>query len=198
MTYQIDRLNEENRALINGFTCVETDDMLKGYSSKERRRIRKHSLDMDTFLRNEAFDDQEKGLNTTFLFISDEKIIAYLSLCTDAIKLEFDERDGMGMSYSTVPALKIARLAVSVNYQGKGLGTEGIEFTVYVSQLIREYSGIAFITLDCYRHRVSYYERFGFVRNLIQPFELPYDSPISMRLWIEKYLENVESINDGR
>lgn len=189
--YQIERLNEENRHLLKAFSCVETDEMLSKYKSKERRRIKLHSLDMDNFIHNEAFDDQEKGLNTTFLFISDEKVVAYLSLCNDAIQLQFEERDGMNMSYSTVPALKIARLAVSNEAQGNGLGKEGIEYTVYISQMIREYSEIAFITLDCYEHRVSYYEKFGFVKNLIQPVELPYDSPISMRLWIENYLENI-------
>ena len=43
-------------------------------------------------------------------------------------------------------------------------------------------SGIAFITLDCYEHRVSFYEAMGFVKNVIQPIILPYDTPISMRL----------------
>ena len=98
----------------------------------------------------------------------------------------------MNLPYTTIPAVKVARLAVSTDYQGKGIGKEALSFAIYVSQMVREYSGVVFITLDCYEHRVSYYENFGFERNLFQPVVREYDSPISMRLWIDSYLGNVQ------
>ena len=189
MDFVIQRLSDENKHMTDGFSCVETDEMLSGLNAKERRRIRKHSKDMEDFLRDEAYEEQEKGLSRTYLFIRDGRLIAYLSLCNDAIRLEFEERDGMELPYTTVPAVKVARLAVSVDYQGKGLGKEALQFAVYVSQMIRDYSGVVFLTLDCYEHRVGYYEKFGFQRNLYQPVILDYDSPVSMRLWIDRYLE---------
>ena len=94
----------------------------------------------------------------------------------------------MGLAYTTEPAIKIARLAVSNQAQGMGIGKEAIQYAIVVSQQVKELSGVVFLTLDCYEHRLSYYERFGFEKNLIQPIELPYDSPISMRLWIDEYL----------
>lgn len=187
--YDILRLSEDNAHLIKDFTCVETDEMLADFNSKERRRIRKHSQDMENFLRNEALDDQEKGLSRTYLFVgNDGKLLAYLSLCNDAIRLEFEERDNMELPYTTIPAIKVARLAVSTHCQGQGLGKEALQFAIFVSQTIRDYSGVVFLTLDCYEHRVSYYESFGFQRNLYQPIVLDYDSPVSMRLWIDEYL----------
>ena len=188
MNLDIQRLSDENRYLIDGFSCVETDEMLAGLNAKERRRVRKHSQDMEDFLRNEAYEDQEKGLSRTYLFVNDGKLAAYLALCNDAIRLEFEERDDMELPYTTVPAMKVARLAVSVNCQGKGIGKEALQFAIYVSQMVRDYSGVVFLTLDCYEHRVGYYERFGFQRNLYQPVVLDYDSPVSMRLWIDEYL----------
>lgn len=83
----------------------------------------------------------------------------------------------------------MARLAVSTEFQGKGLGKEALQFAIFISQVIRDYSGVVFLTLDCYEHRVGYYEKYGFERNLYQPIELDYDSPVSMRLWIDSYLE---------
>ncbi len=187
--YEILRLSEGNIHLTEGFTCVETDSMLAEYTSKERRRIRRHSKDMDNFLHNEAFDEQEKGLSRTYLFVDvDGKLSAYLSLCNDAIRLEFEERDNMSLPYATIPAMKVARLAVDVTKRGKGTGYYALQFAVYVAQAVRDYSGVVFLTLDCYEHRVSYYERFGFRRNLYQPVLLDYDSPVSMRLWIDEYL----------
>ena len=42
MNLDIQRLSDENRYLIDGFSCVETDEMLAGLNAKERRRVRKH------------------------------------------------------------------------------------------------------------------------------------------------------------
>ena len=153
MNLNIQRLSDENRHLIDGFSCVETDEMLSGLNAKERRRIRKHSQDMENFLRDEAYEDQEKGLSRTYLFVNDGKLVAYLALCNDAIRLEFEERDNMELPYTTVPAVKVARLAVSVGCQGKGIGKEALQFAIYVSQMVRDYSGVVFLTLDCYEHR---------------------------------------------
>lgn len=52
-------------------------------------------------------------------------------------------------------------------------------------------SGLTFITLDCYEHRISFCESLGFVKNQIQLVKLQYDSPISMRLGIDTYLERI-------
>ena len=194
--YQILRLSSENKHLITGFSCVETDQMLESYNAKERRRIRRHSQDMEDFLLNEAFDEQEKGLSRTYLFVNvDGKLIAYLSLCNDAIRLEFEERDNMNLPYATVPAIKVARLAVRTEFRGKGMGSEALQFAIYVSQAVRDFSGVVFLTLDCYEHRAKYYEHFGFQRNLYQPVILDYDSPVSMRLWIDEYLASKGKIN---
>ena len=65
-------------------------------------------------------------------------------------------------------------------------------FSAYMGRKIREISGLTFLTLDCYEHRVSFYEKVGFVKNLVQPIILPYDLPISMRLGLDEYLERMQ------
>lgn len=190
-----ERLTERHLPLVDAFSCVENDDILSKFNSKIRRRIKKHSQEMEDFLKCEAYSEQELGMNTTFLFLDDssEKILAYISLCNDAIGLELQEREDAGIIYGSAPALKIARLAVDVSVMRQGIGKQLIEFAAYQAQLIRNHSGIFFITLDCYEHRVSFYESVGFVQNLIQPVVLPYDTPISMRLGLDEYLENIAS-----
>jgi len=191
MDLMIRKLEERHLPMVDAFSCTETPEMLDSYNAKVRRRIRKHSKEMENFLKEEAFEEQEKGLNTTHLFIDREigKIAAYVSLCNDSIGLELKERDEMGLTYTTVPALKIARLAVANEYQGKGMGKSLIQFSAYMGRKIKELSGLAFLTLDCYEHRVSFYESVGFVRNMVQPVVLPYDTPVSMRIGLEEYLE---------
>ena len=187
----LQRLSAEHLPLADAFRCVETDEMLAKFSSKERRRIKRHSKEMEDFLRQEAFNEQELCMSTTYLLLDDDgkTIFAYISLCGDAIRLEVTERDKEGVCYGSAPALKIARLAVATNQRGLGLGRMMIDFSAYQAQQIRQYAGIFFLTLDCYAHRVSYYQAHGFVKNLLQPIELEYDSPISMRISVDAYLE---------
>lgn len=194
MNLKIEKLSSKHLPLVDAFFCTEESAELQHCNSKERRRIIKHSKEMEDFLKEEALKEQEKGLNTTHLFIDKDskKIVAYLSLCNDSIRLEFDERDGMNLSYATIPAVKIARLAVSNDYKHQGMGKKLIQFTAFIGKNIRNVSGLTFITLDCYEHRVSFYEAIGFVRNVIQPIVLPYDSPISMRLGLDSYLEKID------
>lgn len=197
MNLQIQKLSEEHLPMVNAFSCLEDIETLKQYTSKERRRILKHSKEMDSFLKTESYEEQEKGLNTTHLFLDTEsnKIAAYISLCNDSIQLNFTERDYMGYSYTTIPALKIARLAVATDYQHRGIGNLLIQFSAYIGMQTQKLSGIALLTLDCYEHRVSFYESIGFVKNMIQPIVLPYDTPISMRLDLRKYLNQIGATN---
>ena len=190
MNLIIEKLNEGHLPMVDVFSCVESEDYLNKLKSKERRYIRKHSQEMDDFLKTEALDEQTKRLNTTHLFIDKDtnRIIAFISLCNDSLKLEIDERSGLEIQYSSVPAVKIARLAVSNNYQHCGIGKMLIQFAAYMTEKISQTSGAAFITLDCYKHRISYYEEIGFVINQHQDITRSYDSPTSMRILLDDYL----------
>ena len=124
MDLQIQKLSKKHLPMGNAFSCIETQQHLNQYNSKERRRILKHSKEMDSFLKTEAYKEQEDGLNTTHLLIDSEtgKIAAYISLCNDSIRLDFSEQDKSGYSYTTIPSLKKARLAVTSDYQHHGIG----------------------------------------------------------------------------
>ena len=180
----IEKLTTKHLSIIKSFSCVESPEAVATLNSKQRRRVLLHSKEMDDFLHNEAFSEQELGTNTTHLLISgedDAEIVAYISLCADAIPLEIQERKEEGMTYSTSPALKIARLAVASKYHSRGFGKQMIRYATYIAHEMTEKCGIVFITLDCYEHRVNFYEHLGFKRNQIQTSQRNYDSPISMR-----------------
>ena len=191
MTFE--RLGEEHLPMVDAFCCVETDEMLHGYNSAARKRIRKHSREMERFFKEEALSEQENGMSTTYVMLSDDssQIIAYLSLCNDAIHLEFQERADEGITYHSAPSLKIARLAVHTEQMGHGYGRLLVERSAAQAVIVREFSGVCFLTLDCYEHRLPFYEHFGFVKNLHQPVQLEYDSPISMRIRLDTFLESI-------
>ncbi len=171
---------------MDAFCCIESSDLLSLYKSGQRRSIKKHSKEMEDFLKTEAFEEQKIGMNTTYLLMDEEaeKILGYVSLCADAIKLEQQEREDANITYASAPALKIARLAVDTSVMRRGLGKMLIEFSAYQAKLVKKHAGVFYLTLDCYEHRVSFYESLGFQKNGIQPAQ----RLISMRLNLEKYL----------
>ncbi|NUU62617.1 GNAT family N-acetyltransferase [Paenibacillus agri] len=156
---------------------------------RTRKRLEGHSRDMNEFLVNESLDEQLDGYNTTFLAKNDNGLIlAYMSLCTDAIRLNHAERNNGQIGYETFPSLKIARLAVHKDYQRIGLGKNMIKYAVHKSlQLLEDFCGVKFLTLDCFPHRLGYYvETIGFVQNQESSEDL-----ISLRLNIDEYLDRL-------
>ncbi len=195
MKYEI--LDQRHANLVTAFSCVETDEMLTNLQSKYKRRVRNHSKEMDDFLKNEALQEQELQTSKTHLLLDDDgkNIIAYISLCADSIKLEFDEREEENIPYSTAPAIKIARLAVSVQHRGEGFGRELIEYAAYIATNVSESCGVVFLTLDCYEHRKDFYLHMGFKENIVQPNTRKYDSPISMRINLIDLQERIAEHN---
>ena len=194
----IETLDKIHSQLVQSFSCVEPPEAVANLNSKQRRRVLLHSREMDDFLHNEAMSEQELGTSTTHLLLNDEatELIAYVLLAADAIPLGLKEREEEKMRYSNSPALKVVRLAVASTYQGKGIGKKMIRFALNTADDIAERCGVVFLTLDCYEHRVSFYEHLGCKRNQIQTSQREYDSPISMRANIDKLIKRLSELDN--
>lgn len=191
MKLEIQELTEAHLPMVDAFCCVESRESLSYLKSNDRRRVIKHSQEMENFLKTEALQEQNKHLNKTHLLVDIEskKIAGYISICNDNLRIEDSEKNFFQFKYYTIPALKIARLAIDNHYKNLGLGKYLISYAAYLGTLIREYSGLVFLTLDCYSHRISYYEHIGFIKNNCQQNILQYDTPTSMRMLIDDFLE---------
>lgn len=122
--------------------------------------------EMNRFLNDEAYEEQDKGMNSTILLYYEGSLAAFCSVCCDAIRLSKDEsRDG-DIPYCKVPAIKIARLGRNTKYKNYGFGRLLIDYIKTVAlELNKTILGVRFITLDAYPSKVGYYESIGFVRN---------------------------------
>ena len=81
------------------------------------------------------------------------KITAYMSLIMDAIKLSFTERELHNLKYPfrTIPAMKIAKLAVGLNSSEKykGIGSYMIDSAEHLAMSCNEtYCAARFLTVD--------------------------------------------------
>lgn len=91
----------------------------------------------NSFLLEDAKHNQEIGISNTQLLLDNKSgdVIGYFSLCMSSIKLTPDEKSDCGLQkipFSSLPSLKIGKLAISSRYRSirKGYGS-------YLIQLIR-------------------------------------------------------------
>lgn len=137
--------------------------------------------EMNSFLCNEAFNEQEIGMNNTVLLYYMGTLAAFCSICCDSIPLSKKERDDQEIPRYKVPAIKVARLGRDVRFKGCSFGKFLID---YIKNTAFEISttkvGVRFLTLDAYLHRVGYYESLGFIRNEAMRVN-PHNNTVSMR-----------------
>ena len=97
-----------------------------------------------------------------------------MSLIADAIKLSVSEKERHNLNYpfKTLPAIKIAKLAVSQSARGKykGLGSYMIYNALVIAQICnRQFFAARFLTVDAdIEHDkgvLAFYEKNGFVSN---------------------------------
>ncbi|MFG6385236.1 MAG: GNAT family N-acetyltransferase [Muribaculaceae bacterium] len=69
-----------------------------------------------------------------------------------------------GKKFSSYPAIKIGRLAVSSKHRGLHIGTKLINLIKDMLDTDSNYSAFRFITVDAYLTAVNFYEKNGFVK----------------------------------
>jgi len=128
------------------------------------------------YLFNEAVRAQDDQMALTWLLRerTSEAIVAYMSLIADAIKLSTSEKELHKLDYpfKTVPAMKIAKLAVSAPFQEKykGIGSLMVDMAIQIAEACNEqHFACRFITVDAdIEHNESvmnFYLKNGFIPN---------------------------------
>ena len=128
------------------------------------------------YLFNGAVKSQNDQMALTWLLRehSSGTIAAYMSLIADAIKLTATEKELHNLAYpfKTVPAMKIAKLAVSTPFQEKyrGVGTLMVEMATEIAVACNEqFFACRFITVDAdIEHNesvINFYLKNGFIPN---------------------------------
>jgi GNAT superfamily N-acetyltransferase len=128
------------------------------------------------YLYNDALRSQNDHIARTWLLCerASGKIAAYMSLIMDSIKLSFTEKELHNLNYpfKTIPAMKIAKLAVdsASAAQYKGIGSYMIEVAKGKALFCNEdYCAARFLTVDAdIEHDsgvLTFYEKNGFIPN---------------------------------
>jgi len=128
------------------------------------------------YLVNDALRSMNDHIALTWLLTerTTGKIAAYMSLIMDAIKLSFTEKELHHLNYPfrTIPAMKIAKLAVDINFseEYKGIGSFMIDSAERFAWACNtDYCACRFLTADADLEHdegvISFYEKNGFIKN---------------------------------
>ena len=136
------------------------------------------------YLTQEALRTQNDHIALTWLLQdkTDKGVAAYMSLIADAIKLSVTEKELHNLDYpfKTIPAMKIAKLAVSTEYQKKyrGIGSfmiaSAVGFAIICNKTL---FACRFLTVDAdVEHNESvlnFYQKNGFLINEAFLIDIP-------------------------
>ena len=137
------------------YTSLFRIEKLSAQNLNESFSISSEYSDYYDFLYKDALNYQELNISDTYLLIENQNndIAAYISLVTDTVALNPKEKKKYKMDsipFTFIPALKIAKLAVSAQYGDyKNIGSFMISFAKNIANKINdEYAACRILSLD--------------------------------------------------
>ncbi|MDN0076616.1 GNAT family N-acetyltransferase [Crenobacter sp. SG2303] len=117
---------------------------------------------------------QGSGSAKTFVVADDDHVAGYFSLTVGQIDtMDAPERIRKGMGQYPVPVVILARLAVSQQDQGQGIGFGLLQDAIHRTMLIAEQAGIrAMLTHPIDEAAARFYTRFGFIASPLREQQL--------------------------
>lgn len=116
------------------------------------------------WLLRHARQAQGSGSARSFVSCEGERVAGYYSLTVGQIDtLEAPERVRLGMGQYPIPLIILARLAVDLDYQKRGLGFSLLQDAIRRALGVAEHAGIrALLTHPLDAEADAFYRRFGF------------------------------------
>lgn len=129
---------------------------------------------LNDWLVRHALQAQASGSARTCVVIEGDRVVGYFSLAVgqaDAMEVPARIRKGMG-SYP-IPVVILARLAVSLRDQGKGIGIGMLQEALRRTIAIADQAGVrALLTHPIDEEASRFYQRFGFESSPIREQQL--------------------------
>lgn len=122
---------------------------------------------LDAYLRQQAAQHHRDGISTTHILVDDTdptRILGYYSLSAAQLVLtDLQEADRKCLPRYPVPAIRMGRLAVSANEQGKGHGDYLLAHAVARCLGLREQLGVRVLLVDALHEKAArFYRAYGF------------------------------------
>lgn len=129
---------------------------------------------LDDWLIRHALQAQASGSARTFVVADGRRVAGYFSLAVGQVDtVEAPERVRKGMGQYPIPVVLLARLAVDLSYQGRGIGVGMLQDAIRRTLMIAEQAGIrALLTHPIDADADAFYRRFGFASSPVREGQL--------------------------
>jgi GNAT superfamily N-acetyltransferase len=129
---------------------------------------------LNRFLIRFALQNQQAGASLTYVLLADDAIAGYYTLAVGQV--EYDDapqRLTKGLARHPVPIMLLARLAIAVEWQGKGLGAGLLKDAMLRTLQAAEIAGIRAFAVHAKDDQArAFYEHFDFVPSPTDPYHL--------------------------
>lgn len=127
--------------------------------------------DLNSFLVEDAKGFLDKRIAVSFILEDEGNIVAYFCLLNDKISRQevtnnqwkkIKDSYPEGKKFSSYPAIKIGRFAVSKDYKGRHIGSDLMNL---IKGMLKEspcYSAFRYITVDAYLSAIDFYLKNNF------------------------------------
>ena len=129
---------------------------------------------LNDWLVRHAMQAQSSGSARTCVVVEGDRVVGYFSLAVgQADAMEVPDRIRKGMGSYPIPVVILARLAVSLQDQGKGIGTGMLQEAIRRMIAIADQAGVrALLTHPIDEEASRFYRRFGFESSPIREQQL--------------------------
>jgi GNAT superfamily N-acetyltransferase len=130
--------------------------------------------ELDRFLIRHAWQAQQSNSSQTYVALSDDEVVGFYTIVAGELQhAQAPARVVKGMSRHPIPLLVLARLAVHINAQGRGVGSglllDALGRTLQVADMI----GVRALAVHAKDDSaVAFYQHFGFAPSPTDPRHL--------------------------
>ncbi len=130
--------------------------------------------ELNRFLIRFAVPNQQAGASQSYIGLSGDDVIGFNTLVVGQVSYEdAPERLTKGLARHPAPIMLLARLAVSVAWQGRGVGAGLLKDAMRRTLQAADIAGIRAFGVHAKDDEArTYYARFGFIASPSDPFHL--------------------------
>ncbi len=129
----------------------------------DREAFRSGNEQLDTFLRRYAGQNQFRHhIGVTYVAVDGAAILGFATISPATLDAE-DLPNGKRMPPYPLPVLRLARLAVATEAQGRGVGRALLRFVIELAERQRDEVGCVGVLVDAKPESVEFYRSHGFV-----------------------------------
>jgi GNAT superfamily N-acetyltransferase len=129
---------------------------------------------LNRFLQRYALQNQQAAASQTYVGLVDNELIGYYTLAFGAVEHEeAPARVRKGLARYPIPLMVLARLAVSSDWQRRGVGAALLKDAVLRTLQAAEIAGLRALAVHAKDDDArAFYERYGFIAAPTDPYHL--------------------------